>query len=78
MTGPELVAEILARNIDGAEYRMKVSHNLLGEGLVVLTDDGMTRILSVGAALGLASELIRAAIRHRQLSGPPGPMSSTF
>lgn len=74
MTG--FAAEILARDGDGTEHHMAVSHRLLDAGLVVLEDDAATRILSVSAALGLCSELIRATIRHRQNTA--GPLSSTF
>ena len=75
MTGFE--GAILARDQDGDEHLIQVTEDAVGAGLITISDDGMTRIMSVMVALELSYAIIQVATRLRQAEGA-GPFSSTF
>jgi hypothetical protein len=70
---------ILARDPSGRELHLEVTEDTVGAGLIVIRDDGMTRLLSITAAFDLAWQVVAMATRLRRLEdGDVGPFSSTF
>jgi hypothetical protein len=55
-----------------------VSEDSAGAGSITVSDDAMLRAMPVIVRLELAWQIIRAAIRLRQIEPAAEPLSSTF
>jgi hypothetical protein len=69
---------IIGRDPEGGEHLIQVSEDSAGAGSITVSDDAMLRAMPVIVRLELAWQIIRAAIRLRQIEPAAEPLSSTF